>query len=516
VLLRVLLPTAVRILVVLVEARQRPFELDGQPGLAAVFDGPAALPGQVFADADPQVAVRRRRPVHRVVRDRHARHLHDAALDRVDQGEVGDNPGEERPFRIPRAAQEEGRRGEVVDGLDADLALHRFEAADPDAGLPIALFRFPPLVTRQLLLVAVRFAAVAVMGLVVQHDDVLLAAELPADPADHLTLGFGEGRFLALLQDRFRELAGRDLFAAKKGVVVGDQDPGFAHRVPQVGRDDLQSLVVVLRVAGEQDAQPVLDRDAWRDDEERVGEPGVLRVGQLVERVPGDDHRHHRRLAAARGHLAGHAEQLGVRVGVELPQLVLDPVVAVLLRDLRDVDQRLQRLDLAEEEPPVAVGAVPVLEQAGRRAGDVGVAALAPKLHALADAVDVLVLLNPVGGPVLERLLGVLRLLPGPGDGDEVRARASLADDVVGDTAVVEPVVPARLREWGVDDRVLDNDGFRRLFDTHGPRSILRQTLIMRKASASCRTSCGVLTSYFHISVALRSHNSRLVIYGKK
>ena len=101
-----------------------------------------------------------------------------------------------------------------------------------------------------------------------------------------------------------------------------------------------------------------------RDDEERVGEAGVLRVGELVERLPGDEHGHDDRLAGAGRHLERDAGQAGVRRVVGLAELVLDPGVAVLLGDLGDVDGGFQGLDLAEEELRLAVGVGPVFEQA--------------------------------------------------------------------------------------------------------------------------------------------------------
>ena len=72
----------------------------------------------------------------------HAGHLDDAGLDGVDQREVGDDPGEERPFGIARAAQEERRGRQVVDRLDADLGLHGLDAGNPDAGLLLAFLGF--------------------------------------------------------------------------------------------------------------------------------------------------------------------------------------------------------------------------------------------------------------------------------------------------------------------------------------------------------------------------------------
>ena len=50
--------------------------------------------------------------------------------------------GTERAFGVAGAAQEEGRGGEIVDGADADLALDRLQAGDPDAGLLLALLGF--------------------------------------------------------------------------------------------------------------------------------------------------------------------------------------------------------------------------------------------------------------------------------------------------------------------------------------------------------------------------------------
>ena len=118
--------------------------------------------------------------------------------------------GNSVPSRVARAAQEERRRREVVDGADADLALDRLEAADPDAGLFVALLGLFALVALErsaagFLAVLRRLAAVAVVGLVVDDDDVALAAELPADAAHHLVGRLGEGAL------RGRAAAGEEL-----------------------------------------------------------------------------------------------------------------------------------------------------------------------------------------------------------------------------------------------------------------------------------------------------------------
>ena len=77
----------------------------------------------------------------------------------------------------------------------------------------------------------------------------------------------------------FGELAGRDLLAELEGVEVGDEDLGLAELVVQVAGHDVALAVVVVRVVRQQDAEPVADGDAGGDDQERVGEAGVLRVG---------------------------------------------------------------------------------------------------------------------------------------------------------------------------------------------------------------------------------------------
>ena len=63
-------------------------------------------------------------------------------LDGVHQREVGDDPGKEGALPGSRSPQEERRRRQVVDGLDADLALDRLEAGHPDPRLFLALFGF--------------------------------------------------------------------------------------------------------------------------------------------------------------------------------------------------------------------------------------------------------------------------------------------------------------------------------------------------------------------------------------
>ena len=118
---------------------------------------------------------------------------------------------------------------------------------------------------------------------------------------------------------------------------------------------------------------------------------------------------------------------------------------------------RLDGLDLAEEEPPVTLGIAPVLQQPARRARNARIVALAPVRDGAAHLVDVVVLAQPIVGP-LRAELELLALLLGLRDGDEVGARAARLDDLAGDPVVVELEVAARLGEGRVDHRILDDD----------------------------------------------------------
>ena len=141
----------------------------------------------------------------------------------------------------------------------------------------------------------------------------------------------------------------------QEGVVVDDLDLGLEQRLPQVGGHEVALAVVVVVPLGVQHAEPVADRDARRDHQEPLGEPGVLRRHDLVDRLPGDQHRHHDRLAGAGRHLQRDARQ---PVVVESVLRLEPPAVvgrAVAAGDLGEEDRRLGRLALAEQHRLVAV-----------------------------------------------------------------------------------------------------------------------------------------------------------------
>ena len=146
----------------------------------------------MLADAEPQVAVGGLLACHGVVGHGHAGHFDDAGLDGVDQRKIRDHPREKRGFGPARAAQKERRGRKIVNGLHPDLGLHGLQAGNPDASLFLALPGFNAVIAGEFFILAVGFAAVAVMRLVVEDDDVLLGSQLAADAPHHLAGSLGE------------------------------------------------------------------------------------------------------------------------------------------------------------------------------------------------------------------------------------------------------------------------------------------------------------------------------------
>ena len=250
------------------------------------------------------------------------------------------------------------------------------------------------------------------MRLVVDDDDVLLAGEIAAHPPDDLIGRFNEGARLAAGQDRLGQPRRVAAFVREEGVIVGDQDARLAEPLEQVRRQHVALAIVVVRVARQEDAQTIPNGDARRHDQERVREARILAILELVQRLPGNQHRHDDCLAGAGRHLEREAPQAGIRRVVRGPEIVLDPGVAVLPRHLGDVYRGLDRFDLAEEQQLVAILAGPVGQQPRRRPRHADVAALAPGADPLMDAIDDRIGLDPVLGPFrfeLELLALLLR-----------------------------------------------------------------------------------------------------------
>ena len=106
------------------------------------------------------------------------------------------------------------------------------------------------------------------MRLVVEHDDLSLIAQLAADAPHHLVRRLREWTGAVRSEDGSGRLVGRLPFAKLEGVIVRDDELGFAKLVHQMPRHDVERSVVVVRVVWQQDAQSVANRDARRDDQE--------------------------------------------------------------------------------------------------------------------------------------------------------------------------------------------------------------------------------------------------------
>lgn len=175
--------------------------------------------------------------------------------------------------------------------------------------------------------------------------------------------------------------------------------------------------------------QPVADGDAGRDDQEGAAELVAGGRTHRVQRLPGDQHRHHCGLAGARGELQRDPHQL--RVGALVRGLDVLPKVRVLLlfgRNLGKPNRRLGGFDLAEERPNgFELVMPPVLQQALGNGGHTPIRRVvqaAPRGHVAADLVDdgegvgltFFVFLSEEIEVKL-RLFRLLPLLPGGGNG---------------------------------------------------------------------------------------------------
>ena len=132
-----------------------------------------------------------------------------------------------------------------------------------------------------------------------------------------------------------------------------------------------------------QDCEPTSDREARSHHKHVLGESGVLRISDLVQNMPGDNHRHDHRLARPRGHLGAQA--------AESPAIARD-VYAHLLTGgrFRQPDERLGRLELTKEKTAILelLRVCPVFQQPLGDRGHAGITGVAPLLHARSNLVD--------------------------------------------------------------------------------------------------------------------------------
>ena len=194
-----LLPELEGLLVVAVEGFQRRLQAGRELERVEFLAFAAPLLGHVLADVLPEIAEHRHLVAGDVLGDRDARQLDDAALDRVHEREVAHRPREQRALGVAGAAQEEWRRGQIDDAAEAELAVHGFEAGNPEPRRLVVLLGLLLLIAFQVLIVRVfRLLAVAVVRLVVEDEDVLHAHQVGHDALDHLAFGFQRVQFLAV------------------------------------------------------------------------------------------------------------------------------------------------------------------------------------------------------------------------------------------------------------------------------------------------------------------------------
>ena len=231
--------------------------------------------------------------------------------------------------------------------------------------------------------------------LVVDHEDVLETGRFLQHARHHLR------RRLYCLRPTFSRRADKHGLRPRRKfkqtlslecVKVRDDDArGFDERKHVLG-DKVPVLVVGLVVVWQQDAQAVLDRDAGRRDEKSVCELGADSVTCGVHRLPGDDHRHHGRLARTGRELEGDAVEVLVRIVVRKGDLLKELLADCgRRRDLRQPDQRLDGLHLTEEWADVRkiLLVAPVAEKARRLGRHVPplLRESAPRIDFLADGV---------------------------------------------------------------------------------------------------------------------------------
>ena len=137
--------------------------------------------------------------------------------------------------------------------------------------------------------------------------------------------------------------------------------------VEHVLRNQFAVCVVAVRVVRLEDAQTVLDRQPGRDDKKAAREVLAAGTANRVDRLPGDEHRHDRRLAGAGGELQRETLELRIGVLVRAARCSRMPLPAdEMRRDLSQPDGRLDRLDLAEERANVAELVMPPVLQEPR------------------------------------------------------------------------------------------------------------------------------------------------------
>ena len=82
-----------------------------------------------------------------------------------------------------------------------------------------------------------------------------------------------------------------------------DEHSSLAEFVEQARGDDVEFVVEIPFPGREQDLEAAFHRQTRSDDKNVLGKPGVLRIGDFVDDLPGDQHRHDDGFSRTRGHL---------------------------------------------------------------------------------------------------------------------------------------------------------------------------------------------------------------------
>ena len=294
------------------------------------------------------------------------------------------------------------------------------------------------------------------MSFVVEDEDVLLSAKFSADTAHHLRWRLAESAGLIAMKDLLVKLAGLGCLPQKKGVKVCDENLCPRQFFPKVRRSDIPDAVVVVGIVGQKDSQAVPDRDTGRHHQKRVREARILRLRELIESLPGNQHGHDNGFPRAGRHFECNAGQSRVGGVIGCAKIVFHPGVTVFLGDFGEVNRGFEGLDLAEEELVFPLGVRPVFQETACCRGDAGVIPLSPHAHTMPNAVDQLAVLLPVLGP-LRVDLELFPALSRAGYGDKVGAEPPAFDDLVGDPVFRELEVSAWFLEGRVQDRIFDN-----------------------------------------------------------
>ncbi len=184
--------------------------------------------------------------------------------------------------------------------------------------------------------------------------------------------------------------------------------------------------------------QPLLDRQPRRDNEHGLGEFLAGRVGQRVQDLPSDDHRHDRGLAGTGRHFVAQPLPLPAVAGYRYA--LLECRVS-----LHPPNQGFDGFQLAEVKRIFPCSPfVPVLEQAACHGGHAGIVRQAPFREPPADALREFQGYEAVG--VVARV------------GDEIPRRTSFLDQFETFIRSLPPVTLRRVVRR-IDDQPVDDAG---------------------------------------------------------